>query len=66
MDANGNYPPQFPEAIKNNETYRPATDIVDNAMMKPTITPHHQLAIWKNRSPVRSEDRIIEVSFEDL
>ena len=34
--------------------YRPASDMVDSAMMKPIMTPHHQAAIWKNRSPVLS------------
>lgn len=32
-------------------------DMVLKAIMNPKMTPHHQPAIWKNRSPVRSSER---------
>jgi hypothetical protein len=30
--------------------------MVDRDMMNPIATPHHQLAIWKNRSPALSTE----------
>lgn len=46
--------PENPEAIKNMAMYRPATDIVEVAMMKPRMTTSHHVLMWKKRSPVRS------------
>ena len=46
--------PENPEAMRNMETYRPAMDIVELAMMKLRMTTSHQELMWKNRSPVRS------------
>lgn len=40
--------------MKNMEAYRPATDIVEVAMMNPTMTDKNQVLMWKKRSPVRS------------
>lgn len=43
-----------PDAIRNMAIYRPATDMVEMAMIYPRMaTKYHEL-IWKKRSPVRS------------
>lgn len=46
--------PTKPLAMKNRDTYRPAVDMVERAMMNPRIAPHHQPTMWKNLSPVLS------------
>jgi hypothetical protein len=42
--------------MRNIEKYRAPVDVVDRLMIKPIITAHHQPVIWKNRSPVLSEN----------
>jgi len=45
--------------MKKRDTYRPAVDMVERAMMNPRITLHHQLTMWKNRPPVLSTGKIV-------
>jgi len=52
--ANVKANPQYPVVMRNKEKYRPPVAMVQSEMMYPTMTTHHQLAIWKNRSPVLS------------
>ena len=54
MSLSADDEPGNPEAMRNMETYRPAMDIVELAMMKLRMTTSHQELMWKNRSPVRS------------
>lgn len=44
--------------MRNIDTYRPPVDLVHKEIMNPRITPHHQPATWKYRSPVLSESNI--------
>lgn len=43
--------PQYPVVMRNREKYRPPVAMVAREIIYPRITTHHQLAIWKNRSP---------------
>ena len=45
--------------MKKRDTYRPAVDMVERAMMNPRIALHHQLTMWKNRPPVSSTRQIV-------
>ena len=54
--------PTYPQAIRKSETYLAAIDIVDKDITKPRMTPHHQTARWKNRSPVLSTSQCIKRS----
>lgn len=54
--------PTYPHAMKKRDMYRPASDMVDSAMTKPSMTPHHQAAMWKKRSPVLSAQLMRKVN----
>jgi len=51
--------PQYPVVMRNKEKYRPPVAMVESETMYPMMTTHHQLAIWKNRSPVLSIESFI-------
>lgn len=51
--------PQYPVVMRNKEKYRPPVAMVESEIMYPRMTTHHQLAIWKNRSPVLSIESFI-------